>query len=520
MSRASAASPTASPTSSRPSPRAGFAFETIVASGGAAASPLVRQIVADACGMPVAVARDARACPARLGDDRRGRVGARDRDLRDGVDVGARRAASSRRAARSPPFTPASAAPSPFSRARSAAARAAMREARWPEVVIFDCDGVLVDSELIALGVTRRMLGEAGLALSDEETRERFLGMRQDGVLERIEKELGRAAAEGFSAALAREILATFERELKGVDGVRQAVERARRPRLRRLVERAAAAPLRAARDRLRSLFAPNIFSSAEVQRGKPWPDLFLFAARAMGAAPHDCLVIEDSVAGVTAARAAGMTAFGFVGASHFSEPAQGEELTAAGAALIFADMARLPELVAEWRRAGRRGRRNGAQSRSRRTEARRGRARRLALLRRRQHPGRDRAQARHLAPGRAAPRVARHQRAPDQGAARSSDRPLHGARRGAEASLRPALLRHRADRPGLRPPRRSASPRPRRRSSSAGCGGRSRRSSASARAAPCAPSPTSCRRWNARSTSWSRSSAPPRSTARRRSTT
>ncbi len=229
-----------------------------------------------------------------------------------------------------------------------------MREARWPEVVIFDCDGVLVDSELIALGVTRKMLGGAGLALSDEETRERFLGMRQDGVLARIEKELGLPLPKGFSAALAREILATFERELKGVDGVRQAVAGLDA----RVCVASSSAPQRL-RFALRvtgyeSLFAPNIFSSAEVQRGKPWPDLFLFAARAMRAAPHDCLVIEDSVAGVTAARAAGMTAFGFVGASHFSATAQGEELTAAGAALIFADMARLPELVASWSASGR----------------------------------------------------------------------------------------------------------------------------------------------------------------------
>src|SRR5208282_1636135 len=81
--------------------------------------------------------------------------------------------------------------------------------------------------------------------------------------------------------------------------------------------------------------------------RGKPYPDLFLFAARSMDAAPQDCLVIEDSVAGVTAARAAGMKVFGFVGGSHFSGPAQAAELTAAGADLIFDDMARLPEIVA-----------------------------------------------------------------------------------------------------------------------------------------------------------------------------
>ena len=94
-------------------------------------------------------------------------------------------------------------------------------------------------------------------------------------------------------------------------------------------------------------LFAPNIFSAAEVAEGKPSPDLFLFAARAMGAAPKDCLVIEDSVAGVVAARAAGMTVFGFVGASHFSPFDEGADLTAAGAELLFDDMARLPDLVA-----------------------------------------------------------------------------------------------------------------------------------------------------------------------------
>jgi HAD superfamily hydrolase (TIGR01509 family) len=229
-----------------------------------------------------------------------------------------------------------------------------MRRVRWPEVVIFDCDGVLVDSELIALGVTRRMLGEAGLTLSEEETRERFLGVREDRALEGVERELGRALPKDFSASLGREILATFERDLKGVEGVRQAVGGLDA----RVCVASSSAP-----ERLRfalgvtgyeSLFSPNIFSSVEVERGKPYPDLFLFAARAMRAPPEECLVIEDSVVGVTAARAAGMTVFGFVGASHFSAPVQGAELTAAGAALIFDDMARLPELVAGWRARGR----------------------------------------------------------------------------------------------------------------------------------------------------------------------
>ena len=158
-----------------------------------------------------------------------------------------------------------------------------------------------------------------------------------------------------------------------------------------------------------------------------------------MGAAPDDCLVIEDSVAGVTAARAAGMKVFGFVGGSHFSGPAQAAELTAAGADLIFDDMARLPEIVAACASRSAEGAArgiDGAKGGSRRTETRRSRARGLALLCRRQHAGRDRAQARHLAPSGAAARLARHQRAPDQGQARSSDCALHGARRGVETPL------------------------------------------------------------------------------------
>ncbi len=332
--------------------RAGYAFDTIVASGGAAQSPLVRQIVADVCGIPVASPETPE--PVLLGSAMIGAAAA-------GFETVTSAMASM--SALGEPVEPAGGAIAAFhARKRRAAAilgraereaRKAMRAARWPEVVIFDCDGVLVDSELIALGVTRRMLGEAGLALSDEETRERFLGMRQDGVLRRIEQELGRPLPKDFSALLARAILATFERELKGVEGVRQAVNGLHA----RVCVASSSAPQRL-RFALRvtdyeSLFAPNIFSSAEVQRGKPFPDLFLFAARAMRAVPQECLVIEDSVAGVTAARAAHMTVFGFVGASHFSEPAQGAELTAAGAALIFDDMARLPEIVANWRSLG-----------------------------------------------------------------------------------------------------------------------------------------------------------------------
>jgi HAD superfamily hydrolase (TIGR01509 family) len=157
---------------------------------------------------------------------------------------------------------------------------------------------------------------------------------------------------ESFRDDFSREILSAFARELKGVEGVRQAVEGLRA----RVCVASSSGPerirlsLRAAG--YETLFAANIFSAVEVAEGKPSPDLFLHAARRMGVKPKDCLVIEDSVAGVVAARAAGMTVFGFVGASHFSPLDDGAQLIAAGAELLFDTMAHLPGLVAA--RAGR----------------------------------------------------------------------------------------------------------------------------------------------------------------------
>ena len=327
--------------------RSGYVFDMIVVSGGAARSLLVRQIIADACALPVGAPQTPE--PVLLGSAMIGAVAAGKQTMASAMSF---------MSAIDVVMAPAGGAIASFhGRKRQAyqilkraerEARGAMRSSRWPEVVIFDCDGVLVDSEVIALTATRRRLSEAGLHLSDAETRERFLGVRLASIVERAEAELGAPLPKGFPDDLSREILATFARELKGVEGVRQAVTG--------LKARVYVASSRGP-DRLRfalrvtgdeSLFAPNIFSAAEVAHGKPSPDLFLLAARAMGAQPKDCLVIEDSVAGVVGARAAGMMVFGFIGGSHFSRPHQGADLIAAGAELVFDDMARLPSIVAE----------------------------------------------------------------------------------------------------------------------------------------------------------------------------
>ena len=325
----------------------GYEFDSIVVSGGAARSALIRQIIADVCGKAVVSPETPE--PVLLGSAMVGAVAAGAQTMASAMSSMSRIATGA--------AAPAGGAIAAFHARKHQACemlRRTEREIRqlarvssWPELVIFDCDGVLVDSELIALGVTRRRLDAAGLRMTDEETRKRFLGQRLDSVISRIESELGTLLPKEFPDELSREILSAFARELKGVEGVRQAVEGLRA----RLCVASSSAPARV-RHSLRlagyeTMFAPNIFSATEVAEGKPSPDLFLHAARVMGAAPRDCLVIEDSVAGVVAARAAGMTVFGFIGASHFSPLDEGAHLTAAGAELLFADMARLPDLVA-----------------------------------------------------------------------------------------------------------------------------------------------------------------------------
>jgi HAD superfamily hydrolase (TIGR01509 family) len=217
----------------------------------------------------------------------------------------------------------------------------------WPEVVIFDCDGVLVDSEVISLGRTRSALGKAGLPLSEQEVFDRFLGVSVDSMLETVGRELGATLPDTFRRQLADDILADLEHELKGIEGLREALDGLGA----RVCVASSSTP-----DRIRrslavvgysALFEPNIFSTTETARGKPHPDIFLYAAEKMRTAPGACLVIEDSVAGVIGAAKAGMRIFGFTGGSHITGPAQGERLLRAGASLVFDQMATLPKLIA-----------------------------------------------------------------------------------------------------------------------------------------------------------------------------
>jgi HAD superfamily hydrolase (TIGR01509 family) len=168
-------------------------------------------------------------------------------------------------------------------------------------------------------------------------------------MISRIEAERGCTLPADFSARVNRTLFARFETDLKPVEGVREAILALPQPRCvasSSMPERIALS-LRVAG--LSDLF-DHIFSATEVPRGKPAPDLFLHAATRMGARPEDCLVIEDSAAGVKAAIAAGMRVIGFTGGSHCG-PAHADRLRRAGAPVVIDWMADLPGVVIAPRR-------------------------------------------------------------------------------------------------------------------------------------------------------------------------
>jgi HAD superfamily hydrolase (TIGR01509 family) len=213
------------------------------------------------------------------------------------------------------------------------------------DLIIFDCDGVLVDSEVISCRAHADVLTRHGYPITSEQVFDRFLGRSTRQAHLEVEAELGRSLPDDFNAQLQDELYRSFEATLQAVPYIDDALRAIIQPvcvassgsqeRMRVSLGRAG----------LYDKLAPNIFSASQVANGKPAPDLFLFAAERMAAAPGRCLVIEDSIPGITGARAAGMTVFGFHGGSH-CQPGHAETLRAAGALLTFDDMRQLPGLI------------------------------------------------------------------------------------------------------------------------------------------------------------------------------
>jgi len=209
------------------------------------------------------------------------------------------------------------------------------------QLVIFDSDGVLVDSEPIASRVLSEALTELGFPLAPEQLVERYTGISLNDVLARIEQEWGRPLPGDFRAQLRERDFAAFRDQLQPMPGVRGMLDQLRLARC--VASSGTAEKLRVTLGitGLLPYFEPHVFSAEMVPRGKPAPDLFLFAARHMGFRPDACAVVEDSAAGIRAARAAGMRALGFAGGSH-TGPGHAAMLRHAGAEAVFARMTEL----------------------------------------------------------------------------------------------------------------------------------------------------------------------------------
>lgn len=221
------------------------------------------------------------------------------------------------------------------------------------DLVIFDCDGVLVDSEIIAARVEAELLTAAGYAIAAEDLAERYAGLTFTDILLSIEKQ----AAVPFQASLIDQAEALVDKrlasEVRAIDGAHAAVTSVAVPRCicSNSTEHRLDAMLE--RTRLKPLFDGRVFSSRAIPSGKPKPapDVFLYAAKTMGADPRRTLVVEDSVPGVHGARAAGMRVLGFTGATS-TYPGHADALTEAGAETAirrWADFTGVMAALSEW---------------------------------------------------------------------------------------------------------------------------------------------------------------------------
>ncbi|MGQ0510641.1 MAG: HAD family hydrolase [Betaproteobacteria bacterium] len=195
-------------------------------------------------------------------------------------------------------------------------------------LVIFDCDGVLVDSEPLANRVLHELLASLGLRMPLEEVMRSYIGRTRQGCVALTEEKLGRPVPATFVADWNALLFETFRRELQPVRGVKDLIGRLAGPFC--VASNSSADRVRVALGAtgLLERFEGRVFTADEVARPKPAPDLFLYAARTMGFQPAHCTVVEDSATGVRAAMDAGMTVLAYAGAGHADPVA----LAAAGA--------------------------------------------------------------------------------------------------------------------------------------------------------------------------------------------
>jgi HAD superfamily hydrolase (TIGR01509 family) len=219
-------------------------------------------------------------------------------------------------------------------------------------LVIFDCDGVLVDSEPISVSVLVKAMNDLGVPISEAEVYGRFLGRSLTTVIDTMKNEYNVHPGQEFLDQIRTDLYARLRNELKPIEGIAATIDGIG-------IRCCVASSSQVERIRLSLTVTglidrlPDIFSATMVKNGKPAPDLFLHAAREMNVEPANCLVIEDSPAGIEAAKAAGMTVFAFTGGSHANFAGYRAELDRLSPDAVFDAMPDLIHLVLKHKQDG-----------------------------------------------------------------------------------------------------------------------------------------------------------------------
>ena len=213
------------------------------------------------------------------------------------------------------------------------------------ELIIFDCDGVLIESEIVVCRIAAEELTALGYPITTEQVIDRFAGRPDREMRAEIEADMRRPLPDDYKLRVDRRTEEAYGEELRIMAGVNEALDAIDKPICVASSSFPEKLKMGLQQVGLYERFAPNVISATAVARGKPEPDVFIFAAGWMHVSPAKCLVIEDSVPGVRSAVRAGMRVFGFTGGAH-SRPGHGSALTNAGAELIFGEMRKLPDLV------------------------------------------------------------------------------------------------------------------------------------------------------------------------------
>ncbi len=217
------------------------------------------------------------------------------------------------------------------------------------KAIIFDCDGVLVDSEIIYSAIERKYLSDIGLTYTDYEYQSRFVGLTSSDYIKELRADFHtiyrKSFPTDFENLVSKECSTAFETELKAIIGAADFIEKLNCP-----IAVASSSELEILNKKLTitgllKYFDTHIYSGAQVPKGKPEPDIFLFAANKLGVVPNKCIVIEDSANGIVAGLNAGMKVWGFLGGSH-TDPDMSTRLYNAGANQLFKDFTELSNFV------------------------------------------------------------------------------------------------------------------------------------------------------------------------------